>query len=47
MLISMVTSKLIHDKEANLDKYARNLIKFNDEINHVKTERDRKRKIST
>lgn len=33
---------LIADKNANLDQYSKNLIRFNDEINNVKTERKRK-----
>eukprot|EP00347_Sterkiella_histriomuscorum_P015539 403356649 len=37
-----ITSMLIGDKNANLDQYSKNLIRFNDEINNVKTERKRK-----
>lgn len=44
-MIEKVTSKLIQDKNKELDKYSKNLIRFNDEINNVKTER--KRKINT
>ena len=33
---------LTADKNGNLDQYAKNLIRFNDEINNVKTERKRK-----
>lgn len=37
-----VTSILLTDKHQNLDQYTKNLIRFNDEINNVKSERKRK-----
>ena len=42
IFIGNVTSKLIQDKDAKIDKFAKNLIRFNDEINNVKSERKRK-----
>lgn len=42
MLIGKVTAKLIQDKNVKLDNYSKNLIRFNDEINNVKSERKRK-----
>ncbi|CDW79087.1 camp-dependent protein kinase catalytic [Stylonychia lemnae] len=37
-----VTSILLTDKTQNLDQFTKNLIRFNDEINNVKSERKRK-----
>ena len=41
-VVSKLAAKLISDKNKELNKYAKNLIRFNDEINFVKTERKRK-----
>jgi len=37
-----VTNMLLQESVTELDKYSKNLIRFNDEINNVKTERKRK-----
>lgn len=37
-----MTAKLISDKSITLDVYSKNLIRFNDEIHNVKSERKRK-----
>lgn len=42
LFIENVASKLIQDKDAKIDKFAKNLIRFNDEINNVVSERKRK-----
>lgn len=42
LFLENVASKLISDKDAKIDKFAKNLIRFNDEINNVVSERKRK-----
>mmetsp|Transcript_2134 Transcript_2134/g.2029 ORF Transcript_2134/g.2029 Transcript_2134/m.2029 type:complete len:118 (-) Transcript_2134:222-575(-) len=42
LLIGKQTTKLISEKNVQLDKYGKNLIKYYDVINHVVSERKRK-----